>query len=57
MDRETLRLEILRIVYRPNVASDVNVAQCRDFEAYILEPEKRKPGRPPKAGNADSPSS
>lgn len=57
MDKETLRLEILRIVYRPNVAADVNVAQCRDFEEYILEPEKRKPGRPRKVDIADSPPS
>jgi hypothetical protein len=58
MDRETLRLEILRVAYRPNVKPDDTIAQCEVFEAYITEPVteiKRKPGRPRKADNAETP--
>ena len=47
---QTVRLEALKIVATmPKVQVPHMVDYARKFEEYILEPTKRKPGRPPKA--------
>lgn len=67
MTRQEVRLEILRLTYRHDRSPEDVITAAKIFEKYLAEdlgepvketPERdlaqRKPGRPPKAGNASS---
>ena len=58
MNRQDLRLELLKTIYDHGFTSEEVIARAKDLEAYVVEdekmpwesplPEKRKPGRPKK---------
>lgn len=54
MDRQEIRLELLRLTYSHGRDTSEAVQRAKDLEAYVYSEGAKRRGRPPKSGNLET---